>query len=99
MSRNAYIDIPAGSWVITLRCTGDLNSSSKRLQFEFYNSTDSTEYTSTRTTLHTSNTGTVGGQTTLVISITAQKRFYCRCYQNSGSSVDLTANFRAIRIA
>lgn len=96
---NAYIDIPAGSWVITLECRGALNSSGKRLQFEFYNNTDSIEYTSTRTTLHTSSTGVVGGVSTLAVSVTATKRFYCRCYQNSGSAVDLTAAFRAMRVA
>ena len=96
---SAYIDLPAGSWALTLRCGGDLNSADKRLQFEIYNSTDSTEYTSTRTTLHTSNTGAVSGQCTLLISISAQKRFYCRCYQNSGSTVSLAAYFRAVRIA
>ena len=95
----AYIDLTAGSWVLTLRCGGDINSADKRLQFEVYNTTDETEYTSTRTTLHTSNTGAVSGQCTLVININQTKRFYCRCYQNSGATVTLAAYFRAIRIA
>ena len=101
---SAYIDLEPGVWGIQLQVSCDLGSANKVLQFQLRNSTADTNYGSTTVTMHSSSTQRLSGQCILFVEVTdvdllGYERFWCRCCQNSGSSKNVSAIFRAVRLA
>lgn len=93
------LSIPAGSWVISYACYCDLGSSSKSLRCRLVNNTSGSEYNSTRSIGHTSNTAAISLTGCLPIAFSSSQTIRLEAAQNSGSSKSITGYIRAIRIA
>lgn len=95
----AYLDLPAGAYVVSVEAYCDTLASGKRLAVRLYDETSDSGYASIRNTIHTSSTAGAAAIATGGISIETTHRFWVQAYQTQGSKQDIIGYIRAIRIA